>query len=294
MDNGFLTEVKELVAEPGAGPRLSDLVNATAGHLIVRLTGDEFDVAAPPSIDGVIDRLDRYVILTTDLARAVALGTRWSGEAVRPIWPSVIERVVEAVDRAHGQAMWTDLSLYPGVLLLYASGIGALAGGRYDTLRAVLLEPRLNFHSRWQSAVERLYPAAVLDDRQAARVPDLPRTFAPLSDRAAADVRPLMADIVPDDRAFDRLFDRFEYLLGLTYVDVTKNGWGPTGRFVADQYGTGIDQVIEAEIAEAGASWAPLRCGLFAGSAERLGESLTRWRKHVEAVRNEARWHSVR
>jgi hypothetical protein len=146
MDNEFLTEVKELVAEPGAGPRLSDLVNATAGHLIVRLTGDEFDVAAPPSIDGVIDRLDRYVILTTDLARAVALGTRWSGEAVRPIWPSVIERVVEAVDRAHGQAMWTDLSLYPGVLLLYASGIG---------------------------------------DRQAARVPDLPRTFAPLSDRPA-------------------------------------------------------------------------------------------------------------
>ena len=147
MDNEFLTEIKELVAEPAAGPRLSDLVNATAGHLIVRLAGDEFDVAAPPSNDGVIDRLDRYVILTADLARAVALGTRWSGEAVRPIWPSLIERVVEAIDRARGQTMWTDLSLYPGVLLLYAAGIGALAGGRYDTLRAVLLEPRFNYHS---------------------------------------------------------------------------------------------------------------------------------------------------
>lgn len=294
MGDDFLTEIKHVVADPTAGPTLNDLLYGEAGRLVEALAGDEFDPGSPASDEGVVSRLDRYASLTADLARAAALGARWSGDSVRPIWPSLIERVVAAVDRARGQTIWADLSLYPGVLLLYASGVGALAGGRYDNLRAILLEPRLHYHNEWRRSVELLYPVAVLDDRQAARVAGIPKTFAPMSDRICADLRPLVADLVPDDAAFGRLFDRFEYLLGLVHIDATKTDWGPTGRFVADQYGTGIDEAIEAEIAEAGESWAPLAAGLFGGSHKRLEESMGRWRKHVQAVRNQARFYRMR
>jgi hypothetical protein len=288
MGDEFVTEVKHVVADRTAGPRLNDLLNAETGRLIAALTGDEFDLGSAPSNEAVMGRLDRYAALTADMAHAMALGGRWSGDAVRPIWPSLIEQVVSVVDRGHGQTIWADLSLYPGVLLLYASGVGAVAGGRYDNLRAILLKPRLHFRNERRRGVELLYPAAVLEDRQA-RAAGLPNTFAPMSDRVAADLRPVVADLVPDDVAFARLFDRFEYLLGLVYIDVGKIDWGPTGRFVADQYGTGVDQAIEAEIAEEGESWAPLIAGLFGGSAERLKESLRRWRTHFQAVRSEAR-----
>jgi hypothetical protein len=70
--------------------------------------------------------------------------------------------------------------------------------------------------------------------------------------------------------------------------------WGPAGRFAADQYGTGIDQQIEAEIRDAGSTWAPLAAGLFGGSAERLDESLARWRKHVDEARRQARMRQIR
>ena len=289
MGDEFLAEVKQVVADPTAGPRLNDLLNAEAASLIAALIADEFDLGAPTTNDAVIARLDRYAAMTADLAHAMALGARWSGNSMRPIWPSVIERVVSAVDRGNGQALWADLSLYPGVLLLYASGVGALAGGRYDNLRAILLEPRLRYHNEWRRSVELLYPAAVLDGRQA-HAAGLSKTFTPMSDRVAADLRPLIADLVPDDAAFGRLFDRFEYLLGLVYIDVAKIEWGPTGQFVADQYGNGIDQLIEPEIAEAGESWAPLVAGLLGGSAKRLDESLGRWRKHYQAVRTQARF----
>ena len=83
-------------------------------------------------------------------------------------------------------------------------------------------------------------------------------------------------------------------MLGLVYVDATKTEWGPAGRFAADQYGTGIDQQVEAEMKDAGASWPPLAAGLFGGSAERLEESLGRWRKHVEEARRQARFRHVR
>lgn len=293
MGDQFLTDIKQVVADPVAGPRLNDLLNVEASSLIAALGGDEFDLAAG-SDQAVIDRLDRYVALTADLARAVALGARWSGDAVRPLWTSLLERVVGAVDRSHGQTIWADLSLYPAVLILYSSGIGAVAGSRYDSLRAVLLEPRVHHHNEWRAAVEVLHPNSVLDPRQAARTAGLPKTFAPISDRLAADVRPLLVDLIPDDSAFDRLFNRFESLLGLIYIDVTKNAWGPTGRFAADQYGTGGDLLIEAEVMEAGASWAPLAAGFFGGSLQRLEESLGRWRKNVEEVRRQARFQQLR
>jgi hypothetical protein len=70
--------------------------------------------------------------------------------------------------------------------------------------------------------------------------------------------------------------------------------WAPAGRFAAEQYGTGIDQQIEAEIAEAGPIWAPLAAGLFGGSLERRDESLERWRKHIEEARRQARFSHLR
>lgn len=294
MGDDFMTEIKRVVADPTAGPALNDLVNAEAGRLLEGLGGEEFDPGAPVSDEAVISRLDRYATLTADLARAVALGARWSGDSVRPLWPALIERVVAATDRASGQTIWADLSLYPTVLLLYAAGVGALAGGRHDNLAAFLLEPRVRSDNEWRLAVEVLYPGAVLDLQQKPRVVGLPDTYAPLSDRLAADVRPVVADLAPDDAAFNRLFDRFEYLLGLVYVDATKMAWGPTGRFAADQYGTGIDQQIEAEIKETGASWGPLAAGLFGGSLERRDESLDRWRKSVEEARRQARMRQIR
>jgi hypothetical protein len=293
MSDEFVIGVKQAVADPAAGPTLDDLVNSEAGRLIAALNGVEFDLTTGVHDDGIVARLDHYAALTSDLARAVALGARWSGDLVRPIWPAVIERVVAGVDRSGGQTTWADLSLYPGVLLVYASGVASLAGGRHDNLRAILLEPRLRYRNEWHVAAGILYGQAVMDSGQAARA-GLPNTFIPLSDRLAADVHPLVADVVPDRAAFDRLFDRFECLLGLVYTDVMKVAWAPTGRFVSDHYGTGIDKVLEAEIGEAGASWPPLAAGLFGGSQERLGESLDRWRGVVEAVRREARFHRQR
>ncbi|HET9853135.1 MAG TPA: hypothetical protein VFP56_11600 [Candidatus Limnocylindrales bacterium] len=294
MGEEFVTRIKQVAADPAAGPMLNDLLDAEAGRLIAALGGDEFGLGVTLSDDGVIDRLDRYAALTGDLARAVALGARWSGDLVRPIWPALIERVVGAVDRAGGQATWVDLSQYPGALLLHAAGVGALAGNRYDNLRAILLEPHVLYRNERRMAIEVLNSQAVMDPNQAARVDGLSNTFAPLSERLAADLRPVLADVVADETVFGRLFDRFEYLLGLVYLDVTKTAWAPTGRFSADQYGTGIDQVVEAEIKAAGTSWGPLAAGLFGGSSDRLEDALGRSRTVIEAARREARFRRLR
>lgn len=80
------------------------------------------------------------------------------------MWRSALERVVGAVDRGPGQTIWADLSIYSGVLLLYAAGIGSLAGERYDDLRAILLDPRFHYHNEW-----RVKPAGLLAFRVRSR-----------------------------------------------------------------------------------------------------------------------------
>jgi hypothetical protein len=232
VSDEFLAEVKLFVADPSAGPRLADLLNAEAGRLIAAIGGDEFALSASISDDGVVARLDRYAALTSDLAGAAALGARWSGDLVRPLWPSLVERVVDAVDRTGGETRWADLSLYPGALLLHAAGVGALAGDRYDNLRSILLGPRVHYQREQRMALEVLNSETIMDRTQAIGVAGLPKTFAPMSERLAADLRPAVNDVVPDGAAFAALFDRFEYLLGLVYLDVTKIGWAPTGRYV--------------------------------------------------------------
>lgn len=294
MGDDFVAAIKRVVADPGAGPVLNDLVNAEADLLIATLGGDQFELTMPVSDEAVVERLERYARAVDRLSCAVALGARWSGEVVRPLWGSLLERAVAGIDRAGGESVWRDLSRYPSALLLYASGVGALAGDRYDNLAAILTNSRVYHRNELRLAIEVLHPIAVMNPQQAARVIGLPDTFAPISDRLAADLRPMLADVVPDDAAYHRLFDRFEYLLGLVYLDMTNAGWGPTGRFAADQYGTGIDGVVEAEIKEAGESWMPLGAGLFGGSLSRLEESLNRWRTHVEASRRQARFHHIR
>lgn len=282
-----------MVADPTEGPALSDLVNAEAGRLIEAIQAPEFEPHSTVADEAVVETLDRYVALTTDLARTMALGGRWSGVLNQPIWPALIERVVAAADRGQGHRTWADLSLYPGVLMLYVAGIGALVGGRYENLRAVLLDPRWRENNEEVRAVERLYAAAVVDDRQA-RAAGLPTTFAPVSDRLASDLRPLLVDVVPNEPAFHRSFDRFECLLGLVYADATASTWAPTGRFVTDQTGQAVDRVVEAEAMEQGASWPLLKAGAFGGSAGRLEASLARWRAHVDAVRREVRFSRLR
>jgi len=292
MTDSFLADIKRLVADPAMGPILSDELHAEASRLMETLLGGDFELTATVSDQAVVERLGRYTAAALPLARGFALAGRWSGEAVRPLCVSVLERVMAGVDRSRGQAIWADLSYYPGVLLMYAAGIGALAGNRYDNLRGTFLDPRIQRHVRWASALEILNPHTIMDERQAARVAGLSGTFTAISELLAVDVRGALIDVMPDDSTFDRLFDRFEYFLGLVHLDVTRSGdagWGPTGRFAARQFGNEIDNAIEAEIAATGDAWPPLRGGFFGGSLERLQSSLAQWRAHLEAVRREWR-----
>jgi hypothetical protein len=112
-----------------------------------------------------------------------------------------------------------------------------------------------------------------------------------MSDRLVAVVRPWVSNIIPIDADFERQFDRFEYLLGLTHYDIQRakgHAWGPVGCFWWRRvHGRSAEVEVNEEIEAFGPRWPLLAEGLFGGSCERLVESAKGFAAHVAAVRRQ-------
>jgi len=75
------------------------------------------------------------------------------------------------------------------------------------------------------------------------------------------------------DTDYEASFNRFEYFVALTVLDMThdQDGWFPPGRFAyLLRYQDNIVNQCRAEVSRLGVSWPPLQAGLFGGSIERF------------------------
>lgn len=104
-------------------------------------------------------------------------------------------------------------------------------------------------------------------------------------------LRPIFLDQWPDDDAYSAEFDRAEVVLGVLAQDtvnmriaaaVDGRGWGQSRWFgrstwrAAHYHGNPIDD-LQRELASEGASWGPLRGGLFGGDVDRAKEGLDKY-----------------
>jgi hypothetical protein len=226
----------------------------------------------------VIDPVTRIVTATKTLGQnAEALGAR-------KMLPD-LARIAEADKATGGTVIWLNLAWYPMLLLMYAAGISALHGGRYHALRAALLTPVYSEGSRsGQRASPVILPA--IDDITRIvdafkMLPDMERKYVPRSEYIFKKLQPVLEDQLFLGRSYESLFDEFEILLALTYVDlsdddVTRHVWGPLGRFAWKERGRGSDVQVDSEfVAKAkaqGDQWEPLRAGFFRGSGKRFSD----------------------
>lgn len=107
-------------------------------------------------------------------------------------------------------------------------------------------------------------------------LPNMETRYTPVSDYLFNKLRETLREYIPRDEDYLANFDRFEYLLSLVHVDLTRKErgdgwWGPVGSFKwRDAYRSefGVSDKIGQELEVEGANWAPLKAGLFGGSAE--------------------------
>jgi len=102
---------------------------------------------------------------------------------------------------------------------------------------------------------------------------------APVSTYLYALLRERFREFVPSDHVYDEIFDRFEYLFALIWIDESIIGARldrvPLGRFAWKevsvlQGSANIEGKMSAEVSQQGKDWPAFRAGLFGGSTQRF------------------------
>ena len=284
--------VKRYLAEDRHRIRLEDLVRDEVervydGLFVPELYSPGESVALTEV--GFSNRVEQYRRLTEVLLVVMITGCYWD-ERERTIWSYALERLANSYKIQAVSAM-QQMRRYPALLLLYGGEVAAVAGEKYKTLANLLYCARVRESSnefpsalgmapnRFDDAAEWMNKHLQRDKAPEQRI----RYFYPMSEHLHAALRNPLREILPDDVDYDRTFDRFEYLLGIAYVDQRKQhkpdypgreGYGPVGRFGPRLHSRPevrrVLEAVEQEAVDRTNTWPPLQAGLFGSSYDRF------------------------
>src|SRR5207249_7706879 len=130
-------QVKTLLSEEKYRIALHDFV-ATQAKDTVEVLGKIPVKGSSWSKDEFIDRIRRYEAAVEILIKLQILVGYWGGTANTNTLSLAPRRLAGDLKSEGGLLVWSGLRWYPVVLLLYASGIAALASRRYESLTRLL------------------------------------------------------------------------------------------------------------------------------------------------------------
>lgn len=207
--------LKRYLPDPLQRIRLQDLVRTEANRVARWIEEDATARRNEPwDIGKSVEQLERYEALTANLRALLAAGAFYGTDEHTDLWIQSVRSVAQASDVTG--APRTKLTLYPGLLALYAAALGALAAGTYRAFARIVRETKARFGEYEQSIMVYLRPTWIvsLDDQRllpaSGGAPD-----ASLSYRVSDLLQAEMAPYLPDERDFVFQFDLMEYLFSV-------------------------------------------------------------------------------
>jgi hypothetical protein len=177
----------------------------------------------------------------TALLRTIGnLGAYWGKHIHERTFSEIVPRLAIDPHEAQGGIHVTDsIRVIPSIMVLYSMGISALANHNFSMLAAILSK-----QSRTRRG-QRQHYLTVVDwpgvQEWFKLLEGYDRKFFPASEWLFQQCREDLRPLVPVDADYERLFDVFEVLRSLVYIDLEHGGnyssdqnevWGPPGRFV--------------------------------------------------------------
>jgi hypothetical protein len=274
--------VKRYLAEDRYRIRLKDLVGKAVREAAREFDSQRFALAEQFTTEEFLRRMKVYEAGTEVLRHMIVPLCQWGDARQETLAVNILELATDySFTQGTYMETWTQLRLYPSLLLLYAGGVAAISADNYGMFTALLTHSRYYDHNGERPLLLECYIPSVLKAELKRFLPGYERHRTPASDYLIDFLRPMLQESFPSKYRYEECFDRFEYLMSLVFADLNekanhtidaKDFWGPIGRFVWRQAGRAdhIQQVVTKETAELGTNWPPLRAGLFNGSVDRF------------------------
>lgn len=213
--------LKLYLAEPEYRIQLSDHINKTVERVVEATSVQSFDLDDPyPDRDSVTARVRAYESACATLLAMAAVGGNWVEEEHYGTWEQAVERLVDSPVTG-GRQDWLALRKYPGMLLIYALGIGALHSDKLRFLGRIFKiktrgETGIN---DIEFAIKRIAdesgPATMI--RRHSLLPGIERRDVQHSDWIHDALRHHFKQLIPSNQRYSLTFDRLEILIALAY-----------------------------------------------------------------------------
>jgi hypothetical protein len=272
-----VAKVHEWLPEERYRIQLDRLVMDEANKLAEWIIGPDLPVqVATLTREDLQGRVRKYEEASQMLVSMLAAGSYYGTQAQEKLWTDSVQRVANySSNLSHfaGTTILIQLRRYPALLLLYACGIAATAGGNYTTLLALLTKPKIYDIHGPRSVTDALHPGEIMErERFNWMLGANQQWYTPMSDHLFEVLRQPLKPYLHEDRQYDLCFDRFECMRALLEIDSNHDQYPTIGRFGWRWRSHQPDarQEIEAEVKSEGRSWAPFRAGWFGGQIDRF------------------------
>lgn len=233
---------KEYLSDNRYTIKLHDLVVQELREVLLQTSEDNFAVQGINwSLEEFTRRLKEYERIVDDLLRILSCIAYWGKQEHLPVLKMALTRLTDRLEPKSGLVVWQALRWYPTMLLLYGTGISALASDRYDNLAAILLTRVGASRSTTSSTTPFTLAIGEATTKLHDAFKQLPgheHQYVPRSEYLFKLLQPTLDDLLFLGRDYEQDFDRFEVLLTLVYADLEQEQfkgshgiWGPIGRF---------------------------------------------------------------
>ena len=280
-----VASLKRYLSEPRYRIQLSDLINETIDRIIEATSGEAYSIQGP-SIDteSVTARVRSYEAACSTLLAMASVGGFWGEEEHYSVWQRVLPRLSTAP--VAGTVFWLQLKRYPGTLLLYALGLGAVANNRLEFLGRLFATTINREYQKDVSAVQILPPFCLFNDRRNMQILEgMEKRRSPLNDWLHSALRQPAKRVIPSDDGYTLFFDKLEMLIALGGAYRESSNWAPMGAFIyRDENRNRILQEIEESIVEFQEQSPFVRSGIFGETVEQCSQSLEVFKVFIARV----------
>ncbi|MGA2480484.1 MAG: SIR2 family protein [Spirochaetia bacterium] len=263
-----IASVKRYIADSPPRILLHDLVHDECEKLYSGISEAHFPATPGFSDQELLRRVNNYEQQSEILRAILITGCYWGQKDDTSLWIKTIERIANVPGYQNGLTVWINLSRYPALILLYSAGLAMIAAQNLVALSALFSFPRI---------ILNINAIRVMEQSVGQRLPGKERHYTPTSEHLFELLRDPLREYLPDDIDYQSTFDRFEYLLGLAFADLSgDSSWGPIGCFAwREQHFRREAPVIVAvglEAEKEGDDWPFLSKTLFDTSISRFRE----------------------
>ena len=288
-----VASLKRYLSSPEHKIRLADLIDATVEQVLSAISGEASEVQETQQQNSTARFRDYESACSTLLAMA-SIGGFWAEDShYYGGWKQAMERLSTSSSRVRTSSL--AMKTYPGRLLLYALGLGAIKSDKSDKLQFLnhIFKTTAHYYhyegiGKWQRKEDYVLTVLFNKDVMQSLLENLLWKGMELHDA----LRQPLKQLIPDDENYSFIFDKLEILiaLGFGYRNKHREYWAPLGAFF---YRKNNRERILAEIRESISQSHDRslfeQCGIFGETSEECLQSLKNFESFVSDCINERR-----